>query len=443
VDYYEAAYLYYGGPSFDTEYDLLFLGDPQDLILCGGAEARATLFGCEAAGLADYNGDGYDDFTLSASALCNNNKMLNGRVYIYFGSPNPDTTADLIIDGIYEFDYFGRYMILGNYNGDSYGDFLTYTLDHFYGQQLYLFFGSDPPDNQYDWLCDYRGTLNYAGFVRGGFDINNDGFDDFGWHVNLQYIIFLGGNPPDDNPVDSIPNTTCIFPGDVSGDGIDDFLLGTQGGSYLCLGGDSLDFIPDYVLPHTDFSHSFIYTLPNNEDKLMVDVWHLKRFEMYNTGVPFDTVPYNIINYNFNHGLTQPNIGDINADGIEDIALSDSAGPNLYIYSIFQTGIEDKYNNASLPNAYGSLTCYPNPFNSSMTIFFDCADNNDKNQIKATIFNVAGEFVRDLTLAKGEEGKYTARWDATAANNKGVSAGIYFIKIAAPIGITSKVTYLK
>ena len=71
---YEAAYLYYGGPSFDTQYDLLFFGDPQDLVLCGGPEARATLFGWEAAGLGDYNGDGYDDFAISASSLCNNNR---------------------------------------------------------------------------------------------------------------------------------------------------------------------------------------------------------------------------------------------------------------------------------------------------------------------------------------------------------------------------------
>jgi hypothetical protein len=82
ADYYEAAYLYYGGPSFDTEHDLLFLGDPQDLVLCSGPEARATSFGRGVAGLGDYNGDGYDDFAISAASLCNINKVLNGRVYI-------------------------------------------------------------------------------------------------------------------------------------------------------------------------------------------------------------------------------------------------------------------------------------------------------------------------------------------------------------------------
>ena len=408
---YEAAYLYYGGPSFDTEYDLLFLGDPQDLILCGGPEARATLFGCEAAALADYNGDGYDDFAISASSLCNNNRMLNGRVYIYFGSPNPDTAADLIIDGIYSFDYFGRYMIFGNYNGDSYGDFLTYTLDHYYGQQLYLFFGSDPPDIQYDWLCDYRGTTSYATFVRGGSDINNDGFDDFGWEVNLQYLIYLGGNPPGNEPADSISSSYVVFPGDVSADGIDDFLLWTLGTFYLCLGGDSLDVIPDYVLPHTHFRNSFIFSLPNDEDKLMVDVWHLKRFEMYNTGVPFDTIPYNIINYNFNHGLTQPNIGDINADGIEDIALSDSAGPNLYIYSIFQTGIKDNGN--TLPEKTDLIHAFPNPFNSACRITV-----SDPGIELVEIYDITGRLVERLPVASG-----SAVWEAS-----GRPSGIYFAR---------------
>ena len=411
VDYYEAAYLYYGGPSFDTEYDLLFLGDPQDLVLCGGAEARATLFGLGVAGLADFNGDGYDDFAISAASLCNNNKVLNGRVYIYFGSPNPDTTADLIIDGIYEFDYFGLYMIFGNYNGDSYGDFLTCTLDHFYGQQIYLFFGSDPPDNQYDWLCDYRGTGNYAFSFCGGSDIDNDGFDDFGWEVNLQYLIYLGGDPPGNEPADSIDSSYIVFAGDVSADGIDDFFLWTQAGSYLCLGGDPLNLIPDYVLPHTHFNHSFIFTLPNNEDKLMVDVWHLKRFEMYNTGVPFDTIPYNIINYNFNHRLTQPNIGDINADGIEDIALSDSSGPNLYIYSIFQTGIEDSGN--SLPSKTGLIQAYPNPFNSACRITV-----SDPAIERIDIYDITGRLVERLEVVSG-----AAVWEAS-----GRPSGIYFAR---------------
>jgi hypothetical protein len=445
-DILEVAYLYYGGPVFDLIPDLTFYGNPQDLNICDGPELSHTGFGRSALGLGDFNGDDFDDFAVAASGLCYN-EFRNGRIYIYFGSPNPDTSADLTFEGELIYDQVGAELIAGNFNGDGYGDFLTCTGNPSFGEKIYIFLGSDPPDCQFDWIYDYSLTTIEVSPFTGGYDINDDSYDDFSWVISGDNmwgsLLFWGGDPISMTPADTVDQSILNFRDDISGDEIDDFLLWTPGFYYLCLGGEPFNVIPDYTLPHTFFDNSFIYMLPDGEKKFITDVPHLMKLESYNTGVPFDTIPYDIYNYNFHHGSGQINIGDINADGIEDLALSDSSGPNLYIYSIIQTMIADGDRNIKLPENLESLSCYPNPFNSATIIYYNGGKDVNKPTIKAMIYNIAGEFVNDLTLAKGGGGKYTGIWDATAANNEEISAGIYFVKIPSSVKIASKVTYLK
>jgi hypothetical protein len=364
-DVLEAAHLYYGGPVFDLIPDLTFYGDPQDLNICDGPELSHTGFGRRAVSLGDFNGDNFDDFAVTASGLCYNG-FRNGRIYIYFGSPNPDTSADLTFEGELTYDQVGAELIAGNFNGDEYGDFLTCTGNPSFGEKIYIFLGSDPPDCQYDWIYDYSLTTIEVSPFTGGYDINDDSYDDFSWVISGDYmwgsLLFWGGNPISMTPADTVDQSILGFRDDISGDEIDDFLLWTPGIYYLCLGGEPFNVTPDYTLPHTFFDNSFIYTLPDGERKLVTDISHLEKLELYNTGIPFDTIPYEVYYYNFHHGFGQINIGDINGDGIDDMALSDSSGPNLYIYSIFQTGIEDSGN--SLPAKTSLIRAYPNPFNS-------------------------------------------------------------------------------
>lgn len=433
---HEAVYLYYGGPVFDENPDLIFMGDPQNETYCGEYLDLPTAFGWETVRLGDFNGDGFDDFAVSAAGLCSDYSIHNGRVYIYFGSANPDTTADIIIDGQRDYDGFGKTLCAGDFNGDGLGDIFTKTIDVWIGQKLYVFLGSDPPDNSYDWLLDYEYTGNEVATLYGGFDINGDGFDDFCW---LQYgetvygtLVMLGSNPLNQTPSDTIFEASTLFPGDISEDGIDDFMITYNNAWYLCLGGNPLDIEPDYFMFRYNYTSPFVYTLPDGETVLILDCrWnpHPHSLMMFNMGVPFDTIPYRIIDYEHAHSRGRLDIGDINYDGIEDIAMSfeDSTFRSyVNIYSLIRTDIIDDYMDISLPRAAKMLYCYPNPFNSKISIVYKGVIEAP-GDLTIEIYNVVGERVRHLPVTDLKQDSFKGVWDATDYSGEKVSSGIYFV----------------
>mgnify|MGYP005837691515 CR=1 FL=1 len=112
-----AAYVYFGGPSIDTTADLtLIVGDW--LASTGwyyGFGKLVTIPG-------DLNGDGYDDFVISAP---NDDYDAHGRVYIYYGGPNVDDQYDVLLEGEEVFDNFGFSLSkVGDINKDGFDDLL-------------------------------------------------------------------------------------------------------------------------------------------------------------------------------------------------------------------------------------------------------------------------------------------------------------------------------
>lgn len=446
MNLYEAAYLYYGGPDFDCQPDLVFMGDPQNETLCDHPLDLPTAYAQEAAGLGDFNHDGYDDLAISAMAQCEEYVPHNGRVYIYFGSPNPDTASDIIIDGEWPYDGFGESLVAGDFNGDSSFDLLTNSIDLYWGQRVYVFFGGQNPDGEYDFLYDYRRTEVQVYGFQGGYDINGDGFDDYSWwRYTEQFwgtVVFLGRDPLHDTPIGSVPFTELSFPGDVSLDGIDDMICPLEDGSYLCLGGEPLDLEPDYYMWH-DGGLASTYSLNESCQKLVKHQSNIGSFIMYNLGVPFDTIPYAAFQYNDHHAIGSPYIGDINCDGVDDLALTDSLNTHINIYSIFQTGVHGPEDHENVPVSHLILYCYPNPFNSSTTI--NLRSSTDKGgDVSIDICNLLGERVRSLSVDIRMEGTSRTRWDATDNSGRKVSSGIYFARVrGAPGYSTIKLIYLR
>ena len=75
---------------------------------------------------------------------------------------------------------------------------------------------------------------------------------------------------------------------------------------------------------------------------------------------------------------------------------------------------------------YQILTAYPNPFNSTVNIYY----NNPKgSDLWLEIFNLKGQLVKSFDLVNDRAGYII--WDGT--NNEGaeVTSGIYFVKAAA------------
>ncbi len=436
---YSAVFLYYGGPNFDDLADLIFYGLPQDTIICSGAEDSHTGYGSSIIGLGDYNGDGYDDFAVGSQGLCYNLQR-NGAVYIYFGSPNPDTTADIFITGEASWDVFGSILVNGNFNGDAYNDFLTPTYSFWFGQKVYIFLGSDPANGQYDWKRDYSDLEIRISNFQGGSDINNDGYDDFSWNFNDIFnntsgtMLFFGGDPVDTLPYAAIIDTFFYLKDDISLDGVDDFLISAfdipPRLDYLCLGGDPFNTVPDYGIPtYLNTRTAFVYNLPNGDRKFVMDNGLNRRLIFYNTGIPFDTTNYEFYYYGLQLGLGPYNIGDIDGSNGEEIAVTDYDLQFVNIYSGDQTGIDDNVGDLVLPENHDLISVYPNPFNSTCKITI-----TDPAIANINIYDITGRLVERLNVASG-----SAMWNAA-----GRPTGVYFVKAGNNSHtITVKLVFLK
>jgi hypothetical protein len=397
--------------------------------------------------LKDFNGDGYEDMAISAGAYCWG--WYTGRIYIYFGSTNPDTVADMIIDGGQAEDRLGC-TFGGDYNGDGLGDFIASASNEAYGYKVFIYTGGNPPDTIYDWSYIYYEQRILS--LHGNSDINSDGNDDFGWFVNFdtayESYILLGNEDLDQIHTDTLNNLLLDFIGDISGDGIDDFAIVDgrnpySAGWYLCLGGNPLDLNPDCYLWTLNYSH-FIYHGAGQQNKLIRNIDNDRQLILYNIGVPFDTLPIAILNYSSQYFERQiEDIGDINDDGYDEIAMPGRSYNYIDLYSIITTGIEEQ-DNSGLPVGHSLITCYPNPFNSATMITIDnLIEKGGKARLE--IYNLLGQLINSLSVPDKHDGRpIRVIWDAKDFSDNPIANGLYFIRLNAQNQLlTAKVIYLK
>lgn len=224
--------------------DMIFDGEPNSFfsqrIVCG-----------------DVDGDGYDDILIGADQY--NNKR--GRVYLFYGGPDMDSTADLILEGENEGDNFGTGLSCGDIDNDGHVDIVIGAGR--YGEnrgRAYLYWGSDRNS------MDANPDKIFAGEEEKGsefgtghpavYDIDNDGYDDIilgacasGNRTGRAYLYY--GNTKElmdtshdliftgENQVDLFFGYT-ISCGDVDNDGFGDIVVGGYAGhgrAYLYYGG--------------------------------------------------------------------------------------------------------------------------------------------------------------------------------------------------------------
>lgn len=428
---YEAAHLFYGGPDFDSLPDLTFQGDPQGDICLGVPLSELTGFGSQATGLDDFNGDGFDDVAIGAPYFCEHSDC-NGRIYIFGGGPNADTIADLILTGQRDFDLYGQAIRAGDYNGDGLGDLLVLVSDAYYGTAMSIYLGSGISDTTTDWSYNPGHNLySSPSRIYGGHDITGDGKDDFGWRLtNNIFYIFLGGTTLPAGPVDSTSLDYPWFPGDISGDAIEDIIFWTPQGQQLCLGGNPFDLIPDYPIGYYIGAPLFTYIQRDGMRMLAGFRVNWDSLFLYNLGVPFDSFPANRFYFGSYFVPDEVNMGDLTGDGADEMALENDSISTLFLFSIVEVSavIDDSLKRQ---NSEG-LSCYPNPFNDAAIILINSAAGIKAN-FEIGIYDITGRVIAALTAENGR-----AVWDAS-----GCSSGLYFARANGNMATTIKLVLVK
>jgi len=100
------------------------LGDGLRVLSILHGESRGDQFGISIANAGDVNGDGYDDILVGAGRN-SEVSFWAGKVYLYLGGSQIDTTCDLELSGEFMGDGFGTSVCISpDVNGDSYGDLI-------------------------------------------------------------------------------------------------------------------------------------------------------------------------------------------------------------------------------------------------------------------------------------------------------------------------------
>ncbi len=110
---------------------------------------------------------------------------------------------------------------------------------------------------------------------------------------------------------------------------------------------------------------------------------------------------------------------------------------NVQLVSASDTAV----NQNKIPESFGLLPAFPNPFNTSATIQFNVPQNS---HIKLNIFDVRGNKVKTLLDKNVRQGSHRMTWEGQDDSGKVVATGLYFIHMSAGgIKITRKLTLLR
>lgn len=227
------AYFYFGGPSIDTNPDLIFQG-----------ETKYNGFGAAVASAGDINNDGFPDIMIGAPSY--DTREVHGRLYVYFGSSSPDTIPDVVINGYNNYQRLGMVIAsAGDVNNDSYDDIIVgmpnYASSPSGINYINLYYGGAVMDTIPDVKIVKRGYCFGNGISTAG-DLNNDGYDDVMIGGNDRLYVYYGGLAMDTIPDMVIQEEhnwwnafgrSLSLAGDVNNDGRTDLLVGNPTSSAI------------------------------------------------------------------------------------------------------------------------------------------------------------------------------------------------------------------
>ena len=307
-------------------------------------------FGDACEGLGDINGDGFNDFVVAEYGGSGS----TGKLHLYLGGPHPfDSMPAITWNNHTAYPYLQSHYIynVGDIDCDGVNDFMAMFGDM---ERIVLFKELEILDSGGMVFTLLDSNVSWLGStVGGGGDNNNDGrpetwvFSDAGSYNDTIWG-YLGCDL-----LDTIPDFKMIrsrmpdnlYRGfgrelcntcDINGDSIPDIIFGQYNGSgagpagRVCVvwGSEALSTEPDLVF-YAPYEHAGnvdfgadLACLGDISGDSIDDIWVSQggRNYIYYGGRPFDTIPDWAMDYSFMYADIE-NVGDINNDGWNDVAL--------------------------------------------------------------------------------------------------------------------------
>lgn len=281
-----------------------------------------------------------------------------------------------------------------------------------------FFLGSPEADSIPDIVIQRdTGDIEWNGRIVG--DINGDSFDDImtqfsSWSIGQRWFVYYGGTNMDTeidetfiwgNGLGAPGHVTPL--GDINADGIGDFAFYTGPNDNhieVWLGGNPLSTSPAWILDGP---------------------------------VDGQDIPYRI-----------GEAGDFNGDGIDDWFFSayhglEERGRIIVVAGDRDFGVSVDDYPTPTPSAFTLHSCYPNPFNSSVTIPLEILGTGTQN-IKISIFNTLGQSVYRFDQEQFTPGLHNLRWDGRSNQGVDITSGLYFLTaFAANTRLNMKLLLIK
>jgi len=243
------AFVYYGGPSLDATPDLTLIGE---------STGSLTAFGASVASAGDVNEDGFGDVIVGAPWYPGGGNK-PGRAYVFFGGAVPDAVPDRVFSGVGFYDQLGSVVgSAGDMNGDGHPDVFASAPNNnaaaLNAGAIYVWFGGPAFDATPDLTVLGSGVNEHLMNAANAGDINDDGFSDLIGAGRDQVRVWFGGSSPNSVQDLTLARTyaSVAGAGDVSGDGIDDVVVGSaydaSGGAgrvSVFFGGSAVDIVED------------------------------------------------------------------------------------------------------------------------------------------------------------------------------------------------------